>query len=386
MKLRIRKPHLNMSVCAILFFVVNTIYVLYYGAHVIPQSVYYVAMLGFCAFCLLMIFRDRNWNVNLGEFLSAQLIRRIGFIILSFFVISIVIQTVHMKYELFVIRYLINLVLPLLTVVCIIELDGENADSYIIILFLRCTLCFFMRYGSSFTLQNILSISIFDSKSSIMENSFAHPFLMMTIYFLYKKNRVMAVISSVLCVCCFKRFAMLMCILTWFVFGFIPKTPVNKTLLNLIKAILIIIPVGLSWLYSPAGEAWFESVFHMDLNQFVTSRYALAKMAQQDLNGVYNGFGTVKNYFANKGPYWATIYAIHCDFLELYWECSIIGVIIYVHNELELAKIDYRVLYMVLYIMVELAVGFMMSNYVVWIICYLFMMEIRREQRNLGRD
>ncbi|MCD7811601.1 MAG: hypothetical protein LUG91_07100 [Ruminococcus sp.] len=170
-------------------------------------------------------------------------------------------------------------------------------------------------------------------------------------------------------------------IITWICFSRLPKKKVNKIIANCLTVFFIAIPFLLSWLYSDAGAQWFEQTFHVELNDFTSSRYALAVMVREHFQGDFNGFGTIKNYFATHGSYWAMIKAIHCDFLELYWECTIVGVAVYVYTLMKWAKSDYRILFVILYLFIEIMVGFMMNAYVEWVICYFLIYLIQNERK-----
>lgn len=375
----IKKPNFRL----ILFCIFNLIYLLYYGINILPKIAYYLSVIVYIIVCIYEILSYRNYRININKFKSAKIIKLMGISILTIFTISIIIQTIHLDFQLYLFKYLLNLILPLLVAFCIIELDESRINEYILILFARQFFLFIITQGSNFSVSNILSINIFDSYSSIMENGEAHSFLILTIIFLYLNKSVLAIISTVLCVASFKRFCLIYCALTWIFFKFLPHKSVNNNIINLCKIIFILAPVFMNWLYSDAGALWFKATFHLDLNDFSSSRYALTTMVRESFNGDFNGYGSIKNFFATKGQYWAHIAAMHCDLLELMWECTIIAVIVYVNNLLEFARIDYRIFFVIMYFMIELVLTHFMSGFPEWLLLYLFIYLIIKEKKNL---
>lgn len=354
----------------VLFALYNLIYVVYMEGF-LSRGVYLLSMIVFCGYCLLKISRQKKMKISFSNQLFGKELKMVLYIVGAFEVLSLISQLYNHDVELYTLKALLYLVLPPLIVFCIACVDANNYMVYVYILFFRFVLNFFWDVGSNFSISNLLAINWFDTDSSLMENSLAHVFCLMTLVFLYLDKKKYAAVATVLCIASFKRVSMLFCILSWVVFPKIPDKPVDKRIRRLAKVAFIISPFILLWVYSKSGASVLAN-YGIDIRDFSSSRYNLVNEVLDYFDGSYNGFGTINNYFATKNAYYAKISSIHCDMLVIYLEVSIIGVLIFVNNIIDIVKNNYKAFYMSLFMFFEVIVTHFLTGVAEWTLFYLF--------------
>ena len=355
----------------LLFFILfNATYLIYIAGY-LSQLFYYATIILYCAYGLIfIIWKDYNTNICDLKFFNG--IKNVFIIIITFFLVSIISQIKNNDLEFYLFRGLFDLLMPTLVVFCIVNTDAENINSYIYILFIRAIMQFFIEGGSNLSWEAIFSINWADSSSSLTETPASHIFCLLTIIFLYQKKYITAILSTILCLISFKRFAVVVCLASWIIFRFIPNKKINKYVSWIISVLLCCTPFIVMYIYSPAGNALFYDLFKMDLNEFTTGRYGLVQQTLNHFNGNYNGLGTVANYFASLGGQMAKLGTFHCDILRIYLECSFVGVLVYVFAMMNIAKSNWRVFYMFMYLFVELIVSHFLGRFIEWTLFYLF--------------
>ena len=352
-----------------LFILFNLVYLIYMQGF-LPQVIYYACIALFCAYGLfILLIKNRNEIVikDLGFFNG---IRNIFIIIVSFWIISTVIQFINGDVQLYLYVELFTILMPALVLFCIVNVDKDNINYYIYILFFRTIIQFFLEQGANFSLANILSINWSDSTSSTTETSLAHIFCLFVILFLYKKKYILSLVSTFFCIISFKRVAFIVCIASWIITPFIPNKKMSRVSFWLISVLLVLSPFFILWIYSKSGNEFFLNNFGLDLNEFTMGRYNLIQMVEEHFQGKYNGLGTIPNYFDSLGGYYATLSSFHCDILRIYFECTIVGVFIFVMCLMNLAKRNWKIFYVLFYLFVELIVSHFLGRFIEWIIFY----------------
>lgn len=364
--IEVKKP--SAPLC--LFILFNITY-LFRVAGILSQVFYYATIVAYCGFCiLLIIFQDKNKNVKKLGFFSG--LTNVLVVVLAFWIISVIMQMWNGHTQLYLYTDLFELLMPALCVFCISNTDSDNFQVYIYILFIRAIFQFFIEGGANLSVEGILSLDWNDSASSLTETSASHIFCLLTIIFLYQKKYIPAIISTFLCILAFKRVAILVCLLSWIICRFIPNKKVNSFVVWGISILCMFAPLIVLMIYSDSGRELFYQLFDLDLNEFTMGRYNLVNETIAHFNGTYYGFGSVKEYFANRGGVYATLESFHCDILRIFLECTFVGVVIYVIAMMNIAKKSWRTLYLFAYLFIELVVSHFLGRFVEWIIFYMF--------------
>ncbi len=358
-------------VSKILFVVYNFIYVFYMEDY-LPRTLYLAFVLVYCIAATLMILKNNDWIISFKKFFFIKEFGAIMMIALSFAIITLIMQINNNHFQLSLFMDLLYLVLPMIIVFFIANIDAKDYKFYIYTILVKSAMQFFLLNSGNISIANILAVNFNDSHSSAFESPLAHTFYLLLIIFLYTKNKKLAIVCTVLSVLSFKRLSFIMSAVTWVVFWFLPKKEVNKYFIIFVKIVLILVPYGLLWFYSPAGYDFFMINFEFDIIEFTTKRYNLVVEVMEEFDGVYNGYGTVRDYYANKNAYYAGLVSMHCDYLSLYLECTIVGIVIYATNIVNIIKKDWRVFYMGAYLLLQLMISIFIEGVQEWMLLYFF--------------
>lgn len=363
-----RSDHITATL--VLFVLFNIIFLLY-RMGVFGQSVYYLTLILYCLYGITSILY-RKINVKVKEFRFYYGCRNILIVAFSFWVISIIEQLMNKDLQLYLYTDLLDLLLPILVSFIILNLDLKNFQNYIYIFFVRAILQFLIDQGENISVDAILSINWNDSASAATETSVAHIFCIFTIFFLFQKKKVLALISTLFCLICFKRFAFIFSLISWCICPFVPNRKMRLPSFWILSIAFIVSPIFILFIYSKQGEMFFEAILGLDLNDFTMGRYNLVNFTLNHFNGQYNGFGCIHNFFLEQGGVYAQLTSFHCDMLRIYLECTLVGVVIYVFALMDIAKKNWRIFYMLFFLFVEMIVSHFLGRFVEWTLFYLF--------------
>ena len=364
------------DIAVLLFAIYNFIYA-FYMAGFLRQQAYLTAVLVFILAVLTYIVILNRGKIRFRRLNFWNETSRVLQIAAAFLAITLLVQLKNRNFEAFFVIRLLYLVLPAVLVFCIANTAQENYKIYVYIYLARMFLQFFLINSGDLSLSNILNISWSDTNSSLFESTQAHEFFIMTILLLYMNKKFLAVSSTIGCLLCFKRVSFLLCLVTWFLLPCLREKSVPKWVVRLCGIGMILSPYILLWLYTGNGSQWFGNVFGVSLDSFTTSRMTLIKNTMLLLDGHYNGYGTIRNFFYNYSEWYRHLSTMHCDMLSLYLECTIVGVIVYICNLLQIAKKNAIIFYGFGYAFVELLVSHFIESVSAWTLLFLlsFMME-----------
>ena len=379
-----------------IFFMYNMAYVLYMTGHI--GRIYNLLILGFfIALCIYQyLYKKRNGVLIdnkvkfLNEFKAALLI------VVAFFLISLAIQIYHgdiRKYLLSELLY--NIIPPVLALFWINTANDEKElKPYFYIFFIRAVLLFLMNNSSYLTLNNVMSISWSNSKSSIFETSLAHDFLFLEIIFLYLKKPKHAIICMLFCLLSFKRISFILSFLIlvgYYIFGrkkssqnFLNKA-VSKKVRVITFIVMCLMPLFLNWVISDSGIEYFNNK-GIDINSFTTGRVNIVRYVKNNI-GYFNGYGSSDAFLAS--PYnirMSTIENMHCDFLKVFYELTFIGVVVFNYCMIYIAKKKRIVFFMLLYIFMEMISSHFLDALSVWNIFFMFAAYIYAKDFSLNGE
>lgn len=360
------------------FFLYNLCFVLYMQNMI--SNVYYLVTLALFSLMNGVMILNKKIQIKQGikEF-------RLGIIfILVFFIISIIMQLFNKDLELKILfNDIIRLGLPIINAFLFVN-TIEKADQKIFfdIFLFRFILQFILINASNISLQNILSISWSDS-SSAMESSLAHDFMIMEMYFLMKKERKKAFISMVFCMLSMKRLSFILAPL-FFIFSKCVNNEkeVKQVFLNILKLVAIISPLFMLMMYSNEFQNFLLNSYNIDLNSFMSGRVQIYQLLVNNIP-YFNGLGSVNAFlgeFAKNsfGTTWNGI--LHNDFLRIYFETTIIGVIVFSNNLVEMSKKNYWHYMMVAYLILVAITSHILNYFSVWVTLYMIIMSYENKK------
>ena len=295
--------------------------------------------------------------------------------ILTFLCVSLLIQFLNRDFEAYLFSGLLRITLPIVNAFLIVNsFEPSEFGALFDVLLARFVVHFVWENYSNFNLAGLMSISWANS-NSVMESSMAHDFLVMEIYYLSRKENRKAFICMIFCMLSMKRLSFILAP-TLFIAAKIAKSldsSVKKAYIRALKGIAIVSPFMILVLYSEGVQNLFLQWFHLDLNDAMSGRVAIYNTLVNNIP-YYNGYGSI-NAFLEKfvstrfGTYWNAI--LHNDFLRIYYETTIIGVVVLANNLVELSKRNYWHFIIVAYLMFVAITSHILNYFSVWITFYM---------------
>ena len=306
-------------------------------------------------------------------------------IILSFIIISLVIQLFNNDIKMYLWSAILYNIIPILLSFFLINtVKKEECIKYFYIFFLRTASNFILGNLNNFTLNNILAINWNDSHSSVFESALAHEFLILEIIFLYLKKNKISFISMFFCMLSFKRISFILAASIYLGYWllrknekiksnikiFLEKSPQKKYIYSCIL-IMILLPFILNWMVSNDGLSYFSSK-GINLNKFTTGRVDLVRQVKNNMP-YYNGYGSTDNYL-KKHPnrMYSNLGSMHCDLLKLYYEVTELGVMIYIINTVKIFGKKNITFLMLMYLLLEVVSSHFIDQIGVWNMFFFF--------------
>lgn len=190
-KFSIRIPHCWLRM--LVFIAYNCFYVLYMQG-LAPQSLYFTTLIVFCVMNVFVVIITKHGFINaIREFKLGT-----GYVAVIL-IISLIIQLIHFDFESYLMTGVIRLFLPIINAFLFVNsIDKRDQDLFFNILLLRFAIHFLIANYTYLNLTSIMSIS-WGSSFSPMESSMAHDFMIMEMYYLYRKDRKRALLCMVFC-------------------------------------------------------------------------------------------------------------------------------------------------------------------------------------------
>lgn len=356
----------------IIFAAYNLLYVLYMMGYT-SQLLYLGTMILFClSNAAVILLKKQMPRVSTREF-------KLGIIYVGvFFLISAFIQVIHSDFQSYLVSGIIRITLPIINAFLFVNaVEERDRDSFFNILLLRFILHFILMNYKYINMESIMSISWEDSFSP-METSMAHDFIIMEMYYLYRGQNKKSLLCMAFCMLSMKRLSFIIAPVLILISRFVPKNvPVKKGFIYALKLAAILSPLILLSLYSDDFQFWFLRHFNTSLDQVLSGRIRIYSVLANNIP-YYNGYGSINSFldefvFAKYGTKWNSI--LHNDFLRLYLETTIIGVIVFANNLVELGKKEYWHFLMVVYLVLVAVSSHILNYFSVWITFYMIIMS-----------
>ena len=255
--------------------------------------------------------------------------------------------------------------------------DGKNLNFYIDFIFWGFVANFLLiAKPSSFTPANFMSMSFADSYSP-WESGLADLYMITFSYYFFTKQKGKAILAGILTFMSFKRLNLVyMGFLLIFGRFFKPK-PIPRAVEVITKGLLILSPILIYTATDDAFSAWFESAFGMDLNSFTMGRFNQINFIN-DLDENMTGLG-MTHYMLVVHEF--DIHRLHCDVIRIYIETTIVGLVFFVNNYLNIGKRDQRGFSLVLFFMIVMVTSTCIENTFYWLTIFLICENYERRKK-----
>ncbi len=370
MQKRIRIPHCRIR---FLIFILYNLFYVFYMMGYLSQIYYLGTMILFCAMNAFILFRKGRLKYK-GE----RELKLGASYVLVFFLISSFIQCIHLDFQLYLISGIIRIALPIINAFLFVNaVDDKDQNAFFDVLLARFVVHFLWSNISNFNLRSLLSISWGESFSSY-ESSMAHDFIIMEMYYLFRNERRKSLICMILCMLSMKRISFIMAPV---IFIFSRKIPigikVKKGLLLALKSAAIISPIILILIYTSEFQNWFLSVFHISLNTLMSGRPRIYEIMRDNMPYI-NGYGSINSFLEQYvmfqfGTTWNAI--LHNDFLRIFYETTIVGLVVVANNLVEIAKKEYWLYFMIMYLFLVAITSHIFNYFSVWVTFYMIVMR-----------
>ena len=271
---------------------------------------------------------------------------------------------------------LFYILLPAVYCYIIVNLDErENLDYYIDFAFWGFVINFVLiATPQSFTMANLMSISFADSYSP-WESGLADMFIICFMYYHSIKKRLNAFVALLLNALSFKRIHVFYMILFILIHPFLKNKRVPRSVEIITKIFFILSPILIYASLSDSFSAWFESSFGMDLNSFTMGRFNQLDLIC-DLDENLTGLGMTHYMLIIKD---FPIHRLHCDIMRLFLETTVVGLVVFVNNYINIAKRNQKgFMIMLLFFIVMLSSTFM-ENCFYWLMIFLVIENFERK-------
>lgn len=374
MDFKIRLPKCKFRL--FIFSLYNLFFVLYMANKI--SNVYYLATISFFCFInlFLLLTKKKKTNFGIREF-------KLGIIyVVSLFIISIGIQFYHHDFQFRVLfNDTVRMILPVINAYLFVNtVDKEDFHLFFNVFLIRFVLQFLSLNLSLISLSSLLSISWIES-SSAMESSLAHDFMIMEIYYLMNKEKKKALICMIFCMLSMKRLSFILAPLLFIISDFIKNNEVKEKSVLLVKIITVISPIIVLFLYSQKTQNYLLQTFGINLNGIMSGRIQIYEILVNNIP-YYNGLGSINNFLSSfvkntYGTIWNGI--LHNDFLRLYLETTIIGVIVVGNNLIEISKKNKWHFLMACYLIFVAITSHIFNYFSVWVTFYMIVMCTQTE-------
>ncbi|MBQ8077623.1 MAG: hypothetical protein IJ235_04510 [Eubacterium sp.] len=299
------------------------------------------------------------------------------------YLISLVLQISHMSFKLYTVGEIYYLIIPLLYGIIVFNnIDSDSVDTIMDLTLITCLFSYFywIIIDGSLTVSNV--IQMFDlrnlfikSISPVGESDLANYFMLLYIYYSYRKKTFRTVVSAIGVFFGYKRFAVLFLLFFVVFLRFFPRhKKVPKFVLYGTIIVFLLLPFATYALCSDEFAMWFYRKFHLDFNEFTMTRFYLINLIIDSHIKNY-GLGTTTNFLVTHN---AIADNIHNDIFRIYYETTIVGSFVFTYNYFKMSEKSWYSFLAMLYIFAELFgahfIGPGTTSF--WMIAYLMLFTI----------
>ena len=316
--------------------------------------------------------------------------------------ISLIFQLIHFHFNAALIKQVIFLAFPAITVMLICNTKEYLIEDYFNIVLIGAVVFFFAYFSKklSWDLLNklITQMNFLESYSpfEIGTTSIADIFFFCTVYFGHKKKYVRMGIAAVFGVLSFKRFiviAIAICVLLSLIKA--PKKRNGQRKLSkkiprkLIWATIIIvlcIPLVMQALISDSAMRYLSDVVGMDINAFAKGRFRLMEYIMEVRPTNY-GLGTIASYMSQSSKA-AIVQAgnVHNDLFRLLYETTFLGLSTFVYYFVKNTNRDLKTFILTVFFLVNLAISNSLTNFMPVLLFNLLCCDFLINEKNTQQE
>lgn len=288
-------------------------------------------------------------------------------------VISVFLQLINGRFLIIAYKEIFYLLFPIVYAFLLWNNKEDNVDFYFNTMLIVFVACFFLKFKSIFSLNNILNIS-FKSSYSAFESPYSSIFLQLFIYYFYRKNKKFYLISAFFCFLSLKRLDLLFLIAFPFIYKICNNKKFSTKQINIIKLFFILSPFLIKFMYSNEFTNYLKLNYNISLNELTTGRVRLMQYLMNS-NLKNSGLGTIEQYLIDL----TGETNLHCDMYKFYFETTIIGVIILVNNYFNIVKENKTLTFVMLYLFFTMLFSHCITSVMMW---FLFFMTVGYVKKN----
>ncbi len=312
--------------------------------------------------------------------------RYVVIICIVLYVISLFMQIIHLSFKLYSVGEVYYLIMPLLFgTVVFNNIDSDEVDFIMDMTLIACLFSYFywtIKSGN-FTAGNILQM--FDlrnlfikSYSPVGESDLANYFMLLYLYYYYRKKPGRAVLSAVGVFFGYKRFAVLFLIFFIIFLRFFPRyKKANKYIMWGAVILFLLLPFFTYAMCTDAFANWFYKTFKYDFNQFTMIRFYLINLLI-DSHITNYGLGTTTDFLNKLTGAAKAAGNLHNDIFRIYYETTIIGSFVFTYGYFKMSEKSWFTFLTMLYIFAELFgahfIGPGTTSF--WMIAYLLIFTV----------
>ena len=251
--------------------------------------------------------------------------------IVIIFVISMALQ-IKNGFNSFLFSEILYLLVPLVFSLMIIKTTNKDVGQIINIIFYWYIILFFIKNYSSFTINNIKTIS-FENSYSPFESGLSNAFYLFEFYYLVKGDNKKAFFSMIFSFFSLKRISALFCIIQFITIPILKKSKISgvkisKKMLVCSVIAFTVITLLMNLFYQPETASYFSNKFGINLNEITLDRYDRTYFIIENIDRINQGLGSTTEFLTKYyGKTRLAARNLHNDLLRIYYECGIIGLI-----------------------------------------------------------
>lgn len=320
-------------------------------------------------------------------------LKRWGLIVGGLFGISLLLQIVHGKFQWFTIEQLYYMVIPFLFVYLVFNYaEVDRIDNIVTATMICGILSVLLRWiiDGTFTVQNVLRMldlrNLFiDSTSPMGESGLSSYFVIMLIFFIYRRKTIRSIVCAVFCFMCYKRFAVFFMLITVLFWWLLKMKRVHKAWLWSAIVVFLLLPFAAQMMCTDSFSNWFYTRYGIDFNMFTMTRFYIINTVV-DANLTSYGLGTVTHFLEQRSV--SGQLNMHNDILMVYMDCSIVGSYLFTKNFFYMCRNNYYSFWLMLFIFGQMFVTHCLGSgtITIWLLIYTLVFYFNREAQKSDEE
>lgn len=329
----------------------------------------------------IKLFKNRGHNILMWDELRLVLITA-GVL----YGISLLFQLYHKEFKLYSIEEVYYLIMPIVFATIVFNYNRkDNVDFIMTMVLVTCYFSFVITRidRGTLTVENLKKMFSFqalfvDSTSAMIESDLSNFFMLLFLFFAFRKCKWRCIFSGIGVFLGYKRFAVLYLLIMLFVIRFVPRDKkANNKIVMTAVVVFCLAPFAVYYMCTDTFANWFFNKFKIDFNQFTMTRFYIINIVI-DANLKNYGLGTVTAFLESRGIVGQT--NMHNDILRIYMECTLLGTIVFTRNYFKMAEKNQYSFLTMLFIFMELFVAHFLgpASTSFWIVAYLSILTFNR--------